>query len=311
MFAKIIGTGSYLPKKSVSNKDLEKILDTSDEWITTRTGIKNRHIISLEETTTYMAYKSAINALEMADIKGSDLDLIIVATTSADNIFPSCAVSLQHKLQANCPAFDIQAVCSGFIFAMDIASKYISSSKNILIVGAESMSKLLDWNDRATAVLFGDGAGAVVISQNKNPGIIYSKCSSDGRYKSSLLTNNNGINKQGFISMNGNEVFKIAVSVLEKISKEALQKTNLISDNINWFIPHQANIRIIKLVAKKINLPMSKVVITLDKHGNTSAASIPLAIDIAVRDGRIKNNDTCLLAAIGAGFCWGSIILKF
>ena len=311
-FARIIGTGSYLPSKVVTNVDLEKTLDTSDEWITARTGIKERRIVT-NESTCDLAVEASKNALEMASLKATDLDLIILATTTPDKIFPATATMLQHRIGASCPAFDLQAVCAGFVFALSTAQQYIENgtAKNILVVGSEIMSKIVDWNDRSTAIIFGDGAGAVVVSPDNASGIKHSKLYSDGSYMSSLHVNNDRINELGTIEMAGNEVYKIAVKRLSELAEETLNDCNMTSDDLTWMVPHQANIRIISAVAKRINLPMSKVILTLDKHGNTSAASIPLALDVAVRDGRIKKGDSLLFEGIGGGFSWGSVLVEY
>ena len=311
-FARIVGTGSYLPPKIVTNFDLEKTLDTSDEWITARTGIKERRIVT-DENTCDLALEASVNALSMAEMRPQDIDLIILSTTTPDKIFPATATMLQDRLEASCPAFDLQAVCAGFVFALSTAQQYIEngSAKNILVVGSETMSKIVDWNDRSTAILFADGAGAVVLSADSRTGIKHSKIYSDGSYLSSLHVNNNGIDESGTIQMEGNEVFKIAVNRLSDLAEETLKDCNMTSENLNWMVPHQANIRIIKSVAKRINLPMEKVIQTLDKHGNTSAASIPLALDVGVRDGRIKKGDSLLFEGIGGGFSWGSILAEF
>ena len=311
-FARITGTGSYLPPKIVTNFDLEKTLDTSDEWITARTGIKERRIVT-KESTCDLALEASLNALSMAEKKPEDIDLIILSTTTPDKIFPATATMLQNRLGASCPAFDLQAVCAGFVFAMSNAQQYIEngSAKNILVVGSETMSKIVDWTDRSTAILFADGAGAVVLSADKNTGIKHSKLYSDGNYLSSLHVNNNRINELGTIEMEGNEVFKIAVNKLSEVAEETLKDCNMTSENIDWMVPHQANIRIINAIAKRIKLPLDKVILTLDKHGNTSAASIPLALDVGVRDGRIKKGDTLLFEGIGGGFSWGSILTEF
>lgn len=311
-FARITGTGSYLPSKIVTNFDLEKTLDTSDEWITARTGIKERRIVT-NEGTCDLAIEASLNALSMAKISPQDIDLIILSTTTPDKIFPATATMLQNRLGASCPAFDLQAVCAGFVFALSNAQQYIEngSAKNILVVGSETMSRIVDWSDRSTAILFADGAGAVVLSADKNTGIKYSRLFSDGNYLSSLHVNNNRINELGTIEMEGNEVFKIAVNKLSEVAEETLKDCDMTSEDIDWMIPHQANIRIIKAIAKKLNLPMQKVIQTLDKHGNTSAASIPLALDVGVRDGRIKKGDTLLFEGIGGGFSWGSILTEF
>lgn len=311
-FARIIGTGSYLPSKVVTNIDLEKTLDTSDEWITARTGIKERRIVT-NESTCDLALEASRKALKMSEISPSEIDLIILATTTPDKIFPATATMLQDRLGATCPAFDLQAVCAGFVFALTTAQQYIEncSAKNILVVGSEIMSKIVDWNDRSTAIIFGDGAGAVVVSSDNITGIKYSKLYSDGSYMSSLHVNNDRINKLGTIEMAGNEVYKIAVKRLAELAEETLNDCNMTSENLTWMVPHQANIRIISAVAKRINLPMSKVILTLDKHGNTSAASIPLALDVAVRDGRIKKGDSLLFEGIGGGFSWGSVLVEY
>ena len=311
-FARIIGTGSYLPSKVVTNTDLEKTLDTSDEWITARTGIKERRIVT-NESTCDLALEASKKALEMSEISPSEIDLIILATTTPDKIFPATATMLQNRLGATCPAFDLQAVCAGFVFALTTAQQFIEngSAKNILVVGSEIMSKIVDWNDRSTAIIFGDGAGAVIVSSDNATGIKHSKLYSDGSYMSSLHVNNNRINELGTIEMAGNEVYKIAVKRLSELAEETLNDCNMSSDDLTWMVPHQANIRIISAVAKRINLPMSKVILTLDKHGNTSAASIPLALDVAVRDGRIKKGDLLLFEGIGGGFSWGSVLVEY
>ena len=311
-FARIIGTGSYLPKKVISNFDLEKTLDTTNEWITIRTGIKERRVVT-DQSTCDLAIEASKKALEMASLKATDLDLIILATTTPDKIFPATATMLQHRIGASCPAFDLQAVCAGFVFALSTAQQYIEngSANNILVVGSETMSKIVDWNDRSTAILFGDGAGAVVVSSDNTTGIKHSKLYSDGSYMSSLHVNNNRINELGTIEMAGNEVYKIAVKRLSELAEKTLNDCNMTSDDLTWMVPHQANIRIISAVAKRINLPMSKVILTLDTHGNTSAASIPLALDVAVRDGRIKKGDSLLFEGIGGGFSWGSVLVEY
>jgi len=311
-FARIVGTGSYLPPRIITNSELEKSLDTTDEWITSRTGIKERRIVE-NQNTCDLALEASINALEMAELKASEIDLIILATTTPDKIFPATATTLQNRIGASCPAFDLQAVCAGFVFALTTAQQYIENgvAKNILVVGSETMSKIVDWNDRSTAVLFGDGAGAVVVSKDNITGIKYAKLCSDGKYLSSLHVNNNGINETGTIEMLGNEVYRIAVNQLSNLAEETLKDCNMTSDDLSWMVPHQANIRIISAVAKRIMLPMSKVILTIEKHGNTSAASIPLALDVAVRDGRIKKGDNLLFEGIGGGFSWGSLLVEY
>ena len=311
-FARIVGTGSYLPPRIITNSELEKSLDTTDEWITSRTGIKERRIVE-DQNTCDLALEASINALEMAELKASEIDLIILATTTPDKIFPATATTLQDRIGASCPAFDLQAVCAGFVFALTTAQQYIENgvAKNILVVGSETMSKIVDWNDRSTAVLFGDGAGAVVVSKDNTPGIKNAKLFSDGRYLSSLHVNNKGINKTGTIEMMGNEVYRIAVNRLSDLAEETLKDCNMTSADLAWMVPHQANIRIISAVAKRIKLPMSKVILTIEKHGNTSAASIPLALDVAVRDGRIKKGDNLLFEGIGGGFSWGGLLVEY
>ncbi len=311
-FARIIGTGSYLPPKVVTNDDLSKTIDTTDEWITSRTGIKERRIVT-DESTCDLAAIAANNALEMAGIDASELDLIILATTTPDKIFPATATMLQTAIGASCPAFDLQSVCAGFVFALTTAEQYIKTgaANKVLVVGSETLSRIVDWSDRSTAILFGDGAGAVVLSGSEETGILHSKLFSDGNYLSSLQVSNNYINETGFIEMSGNEVFKIAVNRLSSLAEETLKECNMNSDELDWMVPHQANIRIISAVAKRIKTPMDKVIVTLDKHGNTSAASIPLALDTAVRDGRIQKGHNLLFEGIGGGFSWGSVLVKF
>jgi len=311
-FARIVGTGSYLPPRIITNSELEKSLDTTDEWITSRTGIKERRIVE-DQNTCDLALEASRNALEMAELKTSEIDLIILATTTPDKIFPATATTLQDRIGASCPAFDLQAVCAGFVFALTTAQQYIENGvfKNILVVGSETMSKIVDWNDRSTAILFGDGAGAVVLSKDNTAGIKHAKICSDGSFLSSLHVNNNGINKTGTIEMAGNEVYRIAVNRLSDLAEETLKDCNMTSDDLAWMVPHQANIRIISAVAKRINLPMNKVILTIEKHGNTSAASIPLALDVAVRDGRINKGDNLLFEGIGGGFSWGGLLVEY
>ena len=307
MFSKIIGTGGYLPKKIVTNKDLESTIDTTDEWIVERTGIKQRHIAEENETTSSMAVQASIDALNSANIQPEDIDLIIVATTTPDQIFPSTACIVQNKLKIKAPAFDIQAACTGFVYALSIADNYIKAglNKNILVIGAEKYSNLLDWNDRSTCVLFGDGAGAVILSAQPEPGIISSHIHADGKYNDLLSVENN------HIKMKGNEVFKVAVNTLSKLVDETLSINNMTKSDVDWLVPHQANLRIIKAAAKKLSMSLNQVVVTVDKHPNTSAASIPLALNEAVKDGRIKRDQVILLEAFGSGFTWGSVLLRY
>ncbi len=321
MYSIISGTGSYLPEGILSNADLEKKVDTSDEWIRSRTGIEKRHIAADDETTCDLAEKAALAAIEAASINHSDIDMIVVATTTPDLIFPSTACLLQQRLDIhNCPAFDVQAVCTGFIYAMSIVDQYIrtGAAKCVLVVGAETMTRLLDWNDRATCVLFGDGAGAVIIKASETPGILSSHIHADGDYQALLnvpagISSNPALLQSGeaMLQMQGNEVFKIAVNTLGRIVDETLAANSMEKSDIDWLVPHQANIRIISATAKKLDMPMERVVMTVAQHGNTSAASVPLALDVAVRDGRIKRGETLLLEAFGGGFTWGSVLLKF
>jgi len=321
MHSRIIGTGSYLPEKILTNADLEKIVDTSDQWIFERTGIKQRHIAADNQTTTDLAEIAARRAIEAAGIENKDIDLIIVATTTADRIFPSCACLLQKRLGIHCsPAFDIQAVCTGFIYALDVADKFIrtGAAKKALVIGAETLSRIIDWNDRGTCILFADGAGAVVIEANEEPGILSTHIHADGDY-TELLTTNGGISSTPDkfssdsikIEMRGNEVFKMAVNTLGRIVDETLEANNMEKSDVDWLVPHQANIRIINATAKKLKMSMDHVVVTVENHGNTSAASVPLALDTAVRDGRIQRGDVLLLEAFGGGFTWGSALIKY
>ena len=318
IYSRITGTGSYLPHKILSNNDLEKMVDTNDQWIQERTGIKKRHIIAENETTTDLAYNAAVKAIEAAGIENREIDLIIIATTTPTRIFPSTASLVQERLGiSGCPAFDIQAVCTGFIYALTVADKFIKSgsAKNALVIGAESLSRIVDWSDRNTCVLFGDGAGAVVLQASEETGILSTHIHSDGKYNG-LLSVPTGpgsmdTDAKPYIEMQGNDVFKIAVRTLSSIADETLSANNLSKKDIDWLIPHQANIRIIAATAKKLGMSMDQVVVTVDEHGNTSAASIPLALDVAVRDGRINRGEILLLEAFGGGFTWGSVLLNF
>lgn len=294
------------------------MVDTNDQWIQERTGIKKRHIIAENETTTDLAYNAAVKAIEAAGIENREIDLIIIATTTPTRIFPSTASLVQERLGiSGCPAFDIQAVCTGFIYALTVADKFIKSgsAKNALVIGAESLSRIVDWSDRNTCVLFGDGAGAVVLQASEETGILSTHIHSDGKYNS-LLSVPTGpgsmdTDAKPYIEMQGNDVFKIAVRTLSSIADETLSANNLSKKDIDWLIPHQANIRIIAATAKKLGMSMEQVVVTVDEHGNTSAASIPLALDVAVRDGRINRGEILLLEAFGGGFTWGSVLLNF
>lgn len=320
-FARITGTGSYLPDNVVTNKDLEKIVDTSDQWIRERSGIEQRHIALDDQTTVDLAEQASRRAIEAAGVDAQDIDLIIFATSTPDKIFPSSACILQARLGIRgCPAFDVQAVCSGFVYALSVADKFIKtgSSKKALVVGAEIFSRIINWEDRGTCVLFGDGAGAVVLEANEETGILSTHIHADGRYEE-LLHVPCGVGSDydrvkaglGFVEMKGSEVFKVAVNTLGKIVDETLAANRMKKSDIDWLVPHQANLRIISATAKKLNMSMDQVVITVDKHGNTSAASIPLALDVAVRDGRIRKNEVVLLEAFGGGFTWGSALLRY
>lgn len=320
-YARIIGTGGYLPEKILTNADLEKMVDTNDQWIRDRTGISERHIAADNETTCDLAEHAARKAIEAAGLSNQDIDLIIVATTTPDRVFPSTACLLQQRLDIHgCAAFDIQAVCTGFVYALGVADKFIrtGAASNALIVGAETLSRIVDWSDRTTCVLFGDGAGAVVLQASDEPGILSTHLHADGSYES-LLTVNAGISQryddvlkgQAFIEMKGNEVFKVAVNTLGRIVDETLKANHMKKSDIDWLIPHQANTRIIGATARKLKMSMDHVVVTVAEHGNTSAASVPLALDTAVRDGRIRHGETLLMEAFGGGFTWGSVLLKY
>ena len=310
LYSKVIGSGSYLPEKILTNHDLAKIVDTSHDWIFERTGIEQRHIAHENESSVDMAYKASLKAISMAQLLPNDIDMIIVATSTPERKFPSTAVLLQNNLKIEQGfAFDINAACTGFVYALDIADKYIQSkvAKNILVVGSEKMSSLLDWKDRNTCVLFGDGAGAVILSESSKPGILSTSIGSNGSYKDLLTVN---IDPE-FIEMKGNDVFKIAVKTMGKLAVSTLEKNNITIDQIDWLIPHQANSRIINAIAKKISLPSEKIILTVNKHGNTSAASIPLAFDDAYHSGSLNEGNLIMLEAFGAGFTWGSVLLKF
>ena len=315
IYSKIIGTGSYLPKKILTNKDLEASLDTSDDWITSRTGIKERHIADPNENTSDLAYEASLEAIKSANIDVSDIDLIILATTTPDKVFPSTACSVQSKLNISCPAFDIQAVCTGFIYALSIADKFIktNAAKNVLVIGSDRMSSITDYTDRSNAILWGDGAGAVILTSSKDPGILSTHIHADGKYENLLHVprNKKEKDKPDAIEMQGNQVFKFAVNTLDQIVDETLLANNLGKSDIDWLVPHQANIRILEATAKKLEMSMSKVIVTIDRHGNTSAASIPLAMDEGVKSGKIQPNQTILMEAFGGGFTWGSALIKY
>jgi 3-oxoacyl-[acyl-carrier-protein] synthase-3 len=318
MRSRIVGTGSYLPAKILTNAELARAVDTSDAWIRTRTGIRERRIAAPAEQTSDLALHAARAALEAAAIAPADVDLVVVATTTPDMIFPSTACILQAKLGAQGgPAFDIQAVCSGFVYALALADRMVASgaARNALVVGAEIYSRIIDWSDRSTCVLFGDGAGAVVLVPSRVPGILSTHLHADGRYTDKLCVPGcvagGDVTGTPFVRMDGGAVFKFAVNVLAEVGVEALAANGLDASAVDWLIPHQANSRIIEATAKKLGVPMARVVSTVDRHANTSAASIPLALDEAVRDGRIATGQRVLLLGVGGGFTWGSVLLNW
>ena len=318
IYSRITGTGSYLPAKILSNRDLETTVDTSDEWIYTRTGIRQRHIAADTETTSDLALVASRRAIEAAGLTADDIDLIIVATTTADMVFPSTACLLQAKLGVkSCPAFDMQAVCSGFVYGLSTADHFMKSGqhRHILVVGAEIYSRILDWKDRATCVLFGDGAGAVVLTRSPEPGVLASRLHAEGRYANILSVpgsvSSGAVTGRPLLRMEGNAVFKLAVKVLGEVAEETLAAAGLAKSRLDWLIPHQANIRIIQATAKKLGLSMERVVSTVERHANTSAASVPLALDEAVRDGRIRSGHHVLLEGVGGGFTWGAVLVRW
>lgn len=321
IYSRIAGTGRYLPERILTNADLEKMVDTTDEWIRTRTGIERRHICAEDETTCDMSEQAARAAMEDAGVGPEDIDLVIVGTTSPDQVFPNVGCLLQERLDIHgCPAFSLEAACTGFIYALSVADKFVRSgeARNALVVGAEALSKMTDWTDRHTCVLFGDGAGAVVLQPSSEPGIISTHIHADGQYKD-LLYFPSGVSKKpedfharrDFIQMRGNEVFKVAVNTLGRIVDETLAANNLQKSDVDWLIPHQANIRIIQATARKLDMPMDRVILTVAEHGNTSTASVPMALDVAVRDGRVKRGEMLLLEAFGGGFTWGSALVRY
>ena len=322
MYSRIAGTGSYLPEKVLTNADLEKLVDTSDEWIRTRTGIERRHIAAPDETSSSLAEHAARRALRSAGLTVEDVDFIVVGTTTPDLIFPNTGTLLQERLGIhNCPSFSLETACSGFIYALSVADKFVrlGEAKCALVVGVECLSRIVDWTDRGTCVLFGDGAGAVVLTPSVEPGIVATHLHSDGRYKD-LLYYPYGVSS-GFeqlkggapegITMQGNDVFKVAVRTLSRLVDETLAKNGIDKHQIDWLVPHQANLRIIQSAADKLDMPMEKVIVTVQDHGNTSAASIPLALDTAVRDGRIRRGQLLLMETFGGGFTWGSALVRF
>jgi 3-oxoacyl-[acyl-carrier-protein] synthase III len=320
-YSRITGTGSHLPEKVLTNFDLEKMMDTTDEWIRDRTGIERRHIAADGETTVDLAEKAARSALDAAGLKPADVDFIAFGTTTPDLIFPNCGVLLQGRLGCRGgAAFSVETACSGFMYALSIADKYVrlGEAKRALVVGAETLSRITDWTDRSTAILFADGAGAVVLEPDQQPGILSTHLHADGSYKDFLYcaggvstARGSGQDPRPAIAMVGNEVFKIAVTTLAKAVDETLAANQLDRSAINWLVPHQANIRIIQAISRRLDLPMERTIITVQEHGNTSAASVPLALDVAVRDGRIKRGDLLLLEAFGGGFTWGSALVRY
>ncbi|MBA0179543.1 beta-ketoacyl-ACP synthase III [Pectobacterium carotovorum] len=317
MYTKIIGTGSYLPEEIRTNADLEKMVETTDEWIVTRTGIRERRIAAPDENVATMGYRAAQKALEMANVDPSEVGLLIVATTSSSHAFPSSACQVQQLLEIkDTIAFDLAAACAGFTYALSVADQYVKSGavKYALVIGSDTLSRTLDPEDRGTLILFGDGAGAVLLTPSEQPGILSTHLHADGRY-GELLTlphqDRNHADTPAYLTMAGNEVFKVAVTELAHIVEETLQAAQLDKSELDWLVPHQANLRIISATAKKLGMGMDKVVVTLDRHGNTSAASVPSALDEAVRDGRIKPGQLVLLEAFGGGFTWGSALVRF
>lgn len=319
MNAKILGTGRYLPEKILTNADLEKLIDTSDEWIVERTGIRQRHVAAEGEFTSDLAKKAAENALEAAGMCANDIELIVLATTTPDRVFPSTACLLQHKLGITngCPAMDVQAVCSGFIYALSTANAFIRSGqvKTALVIGAETLTRITDYTDRGNCMLWGDGAGAVVLAATEEEtGIISTHLHADGSYEEMLYVEGGGtccVGERPYMRMQGNSVFKMAVKTLDAIVDETLQANGLQKSDVDWLVPHQANKRIIDATAKKLDMPLERVILTVAEHGNTSAASIPLALDTGVRDGRIKRGETLLMEAFGGGFTWGSALVRY
>ncbi|MCP4009632.1 MAG: ketoacyl-ACP synthase III [Proteobacteria bacterium] len=318
-FSRIVGTGSYLPEKVLSNEELSKSVDTSDEWIRERTGIRQRHIVADGQYTSDLALNASLQALDAAGIHADDLDLIVLATSTPDVVFPSTASILQEKLNVRgCGAFDVQAVCAGFAYALSVADQFIKAGtcQNVLVIGAETFSRILDWTDRTTCVLFGDGAGAVVLTGGDKAGLHSTHIHADGRFQD-LLHVPTGVSKQynemfkaqTAVQMNGQKVFKWAVREMSALAIKTLEENGLNADDVDWMVPHQANFRIIEAVASKVGVPMERVVVTVQDHGNTSAASVPLALDTAVRDGRVQPGDKILLEAFGGGFTWGSALI--
>ncbi|MBT8084381.1 MAG: ketoacyl-ACP synthase III [Woeseia sp.] len=320
-YAALAGTGSYLPERVMTNQEFEAIVDTSDAWIQERTGIKRRHVAADDEATSDLALAAARNALAAADANADEVDLIVLATTTPDKVFPSTACRVQRQLGIrNSPAFDVHAACAGFVYALDVADRFIRTggARCALVIGAETYSRIINWKDRTTCVLFGDGAGAVVLRASEEPGVICTHCHADGQYEEMLhvpcgiSTGYDKIREEAaFITMKGSEVFRRAVGTLGSMARETLSNHGFEKHDVSWLVPHQANMRIIDAAAKKLDLPMDRVVVTVDQHANTSSASIPLALDVAVRDGRIQRGDLLLFEAFGAGFTWGSALVRY
>ncbi|MGB0514306.1 MAG: beta-ketoacyl-ACP synthase III [Wenzhouxiangellaceae bacterium] len=321
MYARIVGTGAYLPEKVLTNADLEKMVDTSDQWIRERTGIRERRIAANDQTTGDLAEQAGRIALEESGVAPGEIDLLVVGTTTPDLVFPSTACLIQQRLGlGECAAFDVNAACSSYIYALSVATQYIQAggAKKVLVIGAETISRMLDWSDRTTCVLFGDGAGATVLVADENPGVLSTHIHANGGY-GDLLHVGVGVSR-GFkaepnggvaVQMKGNEVFKVAVNMLGRIADETLARNNMDKHELDWLIPHQANLRIIKATARKLDMPMDRVIVTIDRHGNTSSASVPLALDEAIRSGRVKRGDHMLLEAFGGGFTWGAALVRY
>ena len=320
IYSRIAGTGRYLPERIMTNFDLEKIVDTTDEWIRTRTGVERRHVVEEDETTSDMCVRSAQKAMDDAGVTPADIDMVITGTTSPDVVFPNVSSIIQHRLGIPaCPAFSLEAACSSFIYALTVADKFIKTgeAKCVLVTGAECITKLLDWSDRNTCVLFGDGAGSAIVVPSEEPGILSCELGADGQYRE-LLHYPVGVSKnlaaagtdEANIIMQGNEVFKVAVKTLGRIAQASLDKAGVTKEELDWLVPHQANIRIIQAMAKRLDMPMEKVILTVQDHGNTSAASVPMALDVGRRDGRVKKGQLVLMEAFGGGFTWGSVLMR-
>ena len=320
-YARIIGTGGYLPEKTIANADLEQMIETSADWIVERTGVEERHVAGPGETTCDLAERAARRALQAAEIEADTIDLIVLGTTTPDHVFPSVATQLQHRLGCHGgPAFDVQAVCTGFVYALDIADRFIrtGAARRALVVGADTFTRIINWQDRGTCILFGEGAGAVILEAADQPGIIDSRLGADGRYKELLWVPagvSSGYDRTrenaAFVEMRGSEVFKVAVTTLKDIAEQILTANRMTVADVDWLIPHQANRRILAATAKRLGLPEERMVDCVRTHGNTSAASVPLALDVAVRDGRIRRGDTLLLEGFGGGFTWGAVLLNY